>query len=95
MLDVELLGVAGVVVQSVAVGDVTGLSLTLFGLQELRLVRVDFVVGPVLFGLTFVLQVALQFAGSQRVHHLGVILHAAKPHLLAPLLQVGLSVVEL
>lgn len=95
MLDVELLGVTGVVVQPVAVGDVTSLSLTLFGLQELRLVSVDFVVGPVLLGLTFVLQVALQFAGCQRVHHLGVILYAAKPHLLAPLLQVGLFVVEL
>lgn len=95
MLDVELLGVTGVVVEPVAVGDVTGLSLTLFSLQELGLVCVDFVVGPVLLGLAFVLQVALQFAGCQGVHHLGVILHTAKPHLLAPLLQVGLFVVEL
>lgn len=95
MLDVELLGVTGVVVEPVAVGDVTGLSLTLFSLEELGLVCVDFVVGPVLLGLAFVLQVALQFAGCQGVHHLGVILHTAKPHLLAPLLQVGLFVVEL
>lgn len=48
MLDVELLGVAGVVVELAAVGEVAGLGLTLFGLQELGLVSVDFVVGPVL-----------------------------------------------
>lgn len=88
MLDVELLGVTCVVVQPVAVGDVTSLGLTLFGLHELRLVGVNFVVAPVLLGLTFVLQVALQLAGCQRVHHLGVILNAAKPHLLAPLPEV-------
>lgn len=92
MLDIELLGVTGVVVELVAVGEVTSLSLALFGLQELWLVSMDFVVSPVLLGLTFILQVALEFAGCQRVHHLRVILHAAEPHLLALLLQMGLLV---
>lgn len=92
MLDIELLGVTGVVVELVAVGEVTSLSLALFGLQELWLVSMDFVVSPVLLGLTFILQVALEFAGCQRVHHLGVIFHAAQPHLLALLLQMGLLV---
>lgn len=95
MLDSELLGVAGVVVELVAVGEVASLSLTLFGLQELGLVGMDFVVGPLLLGLAFVLQVALEFAGCQRVHHLRVVLHAAQPHLLALLLQMGLLVAEL
>lgn len=92
MLDIELLGVTGVVVELVAVGEVTSLSLALFGLQELWLVSMDFVVSPVLLGLTFILQVALEFAGCQRVHHLRVILHTAEPHLLALLLQMGLLV---
>lgn len=95
VLDIELLGVAGVVVELLAVGEVTGLSLTLLGLQELGLVSVDFVVRAILLGLTFVLQVALEFAGCQRVHHLGVVLHAAQPHLLALLFQMGLLVMEL
>lgn len=95
MLDVELLGVTGVVMELVAVAEVTGLSLTLFGLQELRLVRKGFVVATLLFGLTFILKVALKFACCQRVHHLRIILHTAQPHLLALLLQVGLLVVEL
>lgn len=95
MLDIELLGVTGVVVELVAVGEVTSLSLTLFGLQELRLVSMDFVVGPLLLGLAFVLQVALEFAGCQRVQHLRVVLHTAQTHLLALLLQMGLLVAEL
>lgn len=95
MLDVELLGVTGVVVELVAVAEVTGLSLTLLGLQELGLVGVDFELAPVLLGLAFVLQAALEFAGCQRVHHLRVVLHAAQPHLLALLLQMGLLVAEL
>lgn len=95
MLDVELLGVAGVVVELVAVGHVAGLSLVPLRLQELGLIGVDFVVGTFLLGLALVLQVALQFAGRQGVHHLGVVLHAAQPHLLALLLQVGVFVAEL
>lgn len=95
MLDVELLGVAGVVVELAAVGEVTGLSLTLFGLQELGLVAMDFESAPLLLGLALVLQVALQFAGCQGVHHLRVVLHTAQPHLLALLLQVRLPVAEL
>lgn len=95
MLDVELLGVTGVVVELVAVGEVAGLSLALFSLQELGLVGMDFVVAPFLLGLAFILQVALEFAGCQRVHHLRVVLHAAQPHLLALLLQMGLLVAEL
>lgn len=95
VLDVELLGVTGVVVELTAVGEVTGLSLTLSGLQELGLVGVHFVVAAVLLGLAFVLQVALEFAGCQRVHHLRVVFHAAQPHLLALLLQVGFPVAEL
>lgn len=95
MPDVELLRVTGVVVEFVPVGDVAGLRLTLPSLQELGLVGVDLVVAPLLFGLAFVLQVALEFAGSQRVHHLGVVFHAAQPHLLALLFQVGLLVAEL
>lgn len=95
MLYIELLGVTGVVMKLVAVGEVTSLSLTLFGLQELGLVSMDFVVGPLLLGLAFVLQVALEFAGCQRVHHLRVVLHTAQPHLLAFLLQMGLLVAEL
>lgn len=65
MLDIELLRVAGVVVELLAVGEVTSLSLTLLGLQELRLVSMDFVMGALLLGLTFILQVALEFAGCQ------------------------------
>lgn len=95
MLDIELLGVTGVVVELAAVGEVTSLSLTLFGLQELRLVGMDFVVASVLLGLAFVLQVALEFAGCQRVHHLRVVLHTAQSHLLTLLLQMGLLVAEL
>lgn len=95
MLDVELFRVAGVVVELVAVGEVTGLRLTLFGLQELRLVSMDFVVGAFFLGLAFVLQVALELAGRQRVHHLRVVLHTAQPHLLALLLQMRLLVVDL
>ena len=95
MLDIELFRVAGIVVEFAAVGEVTGLGLTLLGLQELGLVGMDFVVGPVLLGLAFVLQVALELAGCQRVHHLGVVLHAAQPHLLALLLHMRLFVAEL
>lgn len=95
VLDVELLGVAGVVVELVAVDHVAGLSLVPLCLQELGLIGVDFVVGTLLLGLALVLQVALQFAGRQGVHHLGVVLHAAQPHLLALLLQVGVFVEEL
>lgn len=95
MLEIELFGVTGVVVELVAVAEVTGLRLTLLGLQELRLVSMDFVVGVVLLGLAFILQVALELAGGQRVHHLRVILHTAQPHLLALLLQMGLLVAEL
>lgn len=95
MLDVELLRVTGVVVELVAVGEVTSLSLIPFCLQELGLVGMDFVVGPFLPGLALVLQVALELAGCQRVHHLGVVLHTAQPHLLALLLQMGLLVAEL
>lgn len=86
VLDIELFRVTGVVVELVAVGEVTSLSLTLFGLQELRLVGVDFVVTTLLLGLTFILQVALKFACCQRVHHLRIVLHTAQPHLLALLL---------
>lgn len=95
MLDVELLGVAGVVVELVAVGEVARLSLTLFRVQKLRLVGVDLVMGLFVLGLPLVLKVALEFAGCQRVHHLGVILDAAQPHLLALLLQMGLLVAAL
>lgn len=95
MLDVELLRVTGVVMELVAVGEVTSLSLIPFSLQELGLVGVDFVVGPFLPGLALILQVALELAGCQRVHHLGVVLHTAQPHLLALLLQMGLLVAEL
>lgn len=95
MLDIELLRVTGVVVELVAVGEVTSLSLILFSLQELGLVGMDFVMGPLLLGLALVLQVALEFAGCQRVHHLWVILHTAQPHLQALLLQMGLLVAEL
>lgn len=92
VLDVELLGVTGVVVQPAAVGEVTRLSLTLLGLQELGLVSVHLVVAPVLLGLPLVLQVALELAGCQGVHHLRVVLHTAQPHLLPLLLQVRLPV---
>lgn len=95
MLDIELLGVTGVVMKLAAIGEITSLSLTLSGLQELRLVGMDFVVTMLLLGLTFILQVALKFACSQRVHHLRIILHTAQPHLLALLLQMGLLVAEL
>ena len=95
MLDVELLGVAGVVVELAPVSEVTSLSLTLSGLQELGLVCMDLVVGALLLGLTRVLQVALEFAGCQRVHHLGVVLDTAQPHLLALVPQMGLLVTEL
>lgn len=95
VLDVELLGVAGVVVELVAVGHLAGLSLVPLRLQELGLIGMDFVVGPLLLGLALVFQVALQFAGRKGVHHLGVVLHAAQPHLLALLLQVGVFVAEL
>lgn len=95
MFDVELLGVAGVVVELVPVSEVTSLSLTLFGLQELGLVCMDFVVGALLLGLTCVLQVALEFAGCQRVYHLGVILDTAQPNLVALVLQMGLLIKEL
>lgn len=95
MLDVELLGVTGVVVELVAVGNVATLSLALFRVQEFGLVGVHFVAGLFLLRLAFVLQVALEFAGCQRVHHLRVVLHAAQPHLLALLFQMGLLVAEL
>lgn len=95
MLDVELFGVTGVVVELVAVGDVTSLSLALSGLQELGLVSVHFVLAAFLLGLTFVLQVALEFAGRQRVNHLWVVLHTAQPHLLALLFQMALLVEQL
>lgn len=95
MLDVELLRVAGVVVELVAVGEVARLSLTLFSVQKLGLVGVDFVMGSFVLGLAFVLKVALEFAGCQRVHHLRVVLHAAQAHLLALLLQMGLLVAAL
>lgn len=87
MLEIELFGVTCVVMELVAVAEVTGLCLTLLGLQELRLISMDFVVGALLLGLAFILQVALELAGSQRVHHLRVILHTAQPHLLALLFQ--------
>jgi len=95
VLDVELLEVTGVVVKLLAVGQVAGLCLALLGLLELRLVGVHLEAGALLPGLPLVLQVALQLAGRQRVHHLGVVLHAAQPHLLALLLQVGLLVADL
>lgn len=95
MFDRELLRVTGVVVKFTAVGDVAGLGLTLLGQQELRLVWPYVVVGALLLGLTFVLQVALKLACSQGVNHLGVVLHTAEPHLLALLLQVGLLVAVL
>lgn len=95
MLDIELLRVTGVVVEPLAVGEVAGLGLTLPGQLELGLVGVDFVLRALLLGLALVLQVALEFAGCQRVHHLGVVLHTAQPHLLALLLQMGLLVAEL
>lgn len=95
VLDIELLRVAGVVVELVAVGHVAGLSLVPLSLEELGLIGVNFVLGTLLPGLALVLQVALQFAGRQGVHHLGVVLHAAQPHLLALLLQVGVFVAEL
>lgn len=54
MLDIELFGVTGVVVELVSIGEVTSLSLALFGVQELRLIWADVVVGMFLLGLTFV-----------------------------------------
>lgn len=95
MLDVELLGVTGVVVELVPVGKVTGLSLTLLGMQELGLVRADFEVSSILLRLTCVLQVALEFAGCQGVHHLWVILHTAQAYLVALVLQMRLLVAKL
>lgn len=95
VLDVELLGVTGVVVELVPVGEVTGLSLALLGVQELGLVRADFVVSSLLLRLTRVLQVALEFAGCQGVHHLWVILHTAQAYLVALVLQMRLLVAKL
>ena len=95
VLDVELLRVTGVVVELAAVREVTRLSLTLFGIQELGLVGVHFEVSAVLLGLPFVLQVALELAGCHIVHHLRVVLHTAQPHLLPLLLHMGLFVAEL
>lgn len=92
MLDGELLGVTGVVMELVPVGEVAGLSLTFLGMLELGLVGADFVVGVLFLGLTGVLQVALEFAGCQGVHHLGVILHTAQAHLVALVLQMRLLV---
>lgn len=77
MLDCELLRVAGVVVEFVAVGDVAGLGLTLLGQQELGLVWPHVVTSAILLGLALVLQVALKLAGSQGVDHLRVVLHTA------------------
>lgn len=54
MLDIELFGVTGVVVELVSIGEVTSLSLALFGVQELGLIWADVVVGTFLLGLTFV-----------------------------------------
>lgn len=95
VLDVELLRVTGVVVELAAVREVTRLSLTLFGIQELGLVGVHFEVSAVLLGLPFVLQVALELASGHIVHHLRVVLHTAQPHLLPLLLHMGLLVAEL
>ena len=95
MLDIELLGVAGVVVELLAVGQVASLGLALLSLQELGLVGMHLVVGAPLLGLALVLQVALELAGCQRVHHLRVVLHTEQAHLLALLLGERLLVAEL
>lgn len=95
VFDVKLLGVAGVLVQPLAVGVVAGLRLALLGLQELRLVGVQLELRAHLVELLLVLGVALELAHGQRVHHLGVVLHAQQPHLLALALHERLFVAEL
>lgn len=95
VFEVELLGVAGVVVQPLAVAEVAGLRLALLGLQELGLVGVHLELRAHLVELLLVLCVALELAHGQRVHHLGVVLHAQQTHLLALTLHECLFVAEL
>lgn len=95
MLEVQLLWVTCVVMEMLAVSDVTGLSLALPSMQELWLVCMDLKLRPCLLELFLVLIVALQLAYSQRMSHLGVIFDTEETYLLALLFYKGLLVVEL
>lgn len=65
VLEVQLLWITGVVMEMLAVSDVTDLSLALPSMQELWLVCMDLKFRPCLLELLLVLIVTLQFAYSQ------------------------------
>lgn len=81
MLQAQLFRVTGGLGQGLPVADITGQLLTPLGMEKARLVRTAVEVRPTLGKVFLVLIVTLEFADTEEMCHLWVIMDTAVPNL--------------